>query len=169
MENLTFSTRTHQETPKPNVSIAAQPVLHRPCSATLSKFHDSVNFSLQGYNPLCTHPKSYQNENDVRTRARNDYKYMLKKKTFVDETLFTSHNPKVVKQTKFELQDPKHLTHLQMSNMTPLIYNPPPPRPISSSSSRPPSARPTQDMNQTTDLRRSSANSTQMRPKPWKP
>jgi hypothetical protein len=169
MDNLRLSTRTNKGSPKPNLSIAAQPVLHRPCSATLSKFHDSVNFSLQGNNPLYMHSKNHQNENDIRTRARNEYKYMLKKKTYVDETLFASHNPKVIKQIQFDQQDPKHLTHLQMSNMTPLIHNPPPARPIGSYSSRPSSARAKQDINKTVDIENSSANLTQMRTKPWKP
>lgn len=140
-----------------------EPVLHRPCSATLGKFHDSVNFSLAGVN-LSALTKPVIDVNDQRAQARHKYKYMLQKKTFVDETLFGSSRETERRQQSNTTTDPlRHLTHYQMSNVTPLILNPP-------LFSRPMSSRHLQEAPETVENRQDTQQQMQInRPKPWKP
>lgn len=140
-----------------------EPVLHKPCSATLGKFHDSVNYSLAGVN-LSALTKPQVDENDQMAKARNKYKYMLQKKTYVDESLFGSSRETERRQQLNTTTDPlRHLTHYQMSNVTPLMVNPP-------IFSRPMSGRCQQEAPETMQNRQDTQQQIHInRPKPWKP
>lgn len=94
-----------------------RPAQHEPCSSTLGKFHDSVNYSLQGES-VATKKQSLQPINHPIMEAKQKYKYMTNQKSYVDESLFgdSSHRQNV-------LVTNNHLTHNLMSNMTPLIHN----------------------------------------------
>lgn len=83
-------------------SASARPVLHQPCSSTLGKFHDAVNFSLlnessssassplstRAMPPQITHRSNTPRSNHPVLEAKQKYKYMAKQKSYVDESLF---------------------------------------------------------------------------------
>ena len=96
-----------------------RPAQHEPCSSTLGKFHDSVNYSLQGES-IATKKHSNQHINHPIIEAKQKFKYMTHQKSFVDESLFGDSNHR---QNIFSSNSNHHLTHNLMSNMTPLIHN----------------------------------------------
>jgi hypothetical protein len=129
----------------------AKPVLHEPCSSTLAKYHDSINQSII----ISTSPKktlertksstsfkptqpfgSSNNTNRRVLEAKEKYKYMTNPRTFIDESLFgspqlqssRSHSNIYMNNDNYYLnhQAKDHLSHLLMSNYSPLIHNPPP-------------------------------------------
>lgn len=67
------------------------PIKHEPCSSTLAKFHDGVNFSLY----LEPHSKPQTPRHPI-LEAKEKYKYMTKQKSFVDESLFASNTPRLM-------------------------------------------------------------------------
>ena len=160
---------------------SAQPVIHRPCSATMSKFHDSVNYSLcvgGGNNANSNTSKlssKHQDEEqmDAKAKAREKFKYMTRTKTYVDESLFGSSNPTQQKRGEtpkefFHSSNNHHLSHLEMSQITPLIHN------VPIVTARPNSAKGV-DMAQVNELINNSQDTRNLgsakaaRSKPWKP
>lgn len=96
----------------PSAPSRAKPITHEACSSTLGKFHDSVNFSLCLNNTSRHHVESHHPIQE----AKNKYKYMVRQKSFCDESLFGSQSSR---------QTGHHLSHNLMSNLAPLIVNPP--------------------------------------------
>jgi hypothetical protein len=101
------------------------PIKHEPCSSTLGKFHDAVNFSLvlDHHNTTATSRK--EEPAHPIMAAKNKYKYMVRQKSFIDESLFgnTSARQRPPISNRYGLGD--HLSHDLMSNLAPLIVNPP--------------------------------------------
>lgn len=145
------SRRRDEKTPRP-----AQ---HEPCSSTLGKFHDSVNYSLQGES-VATKKQSNHHINHPIIEAKQKFKYMTQTKSYVDESLFgdSTHRQNILSSNSNH-----HLTHNLMSNMAPLIHN--------TSLIRPSSATPrvnqekveqiTNTINKTAEIKNSN--------RPWKP
>lgn len=136
------SGRPNSGRPSSGRPISAQPVLHKPCSATLSKFHDSVNYSfIVGGTKLNTSSKNtsfVDSEYEMRKQIRDKYKYMTRTKTYVDESLFGTPNAQLIRETPREFYTPptsKHLSHSQMSNIAPLIHSSPFNTPLSATRS----------------------------------
>lgn len=107
------SNTTNNNKKRSNSASSARPVLHQPCSSTLGKFHDAVNFSLlnetlsttsrnasatsgrgsPARQPLASHRSASTSSNTPRSDhpvlvAKQKYKYMIKQKSYVDESLF---------------------------------------------------------------------------------
>lgn len=188
--NLKFQTQTlGTNMSSKSTALSAQPVIHRPCSATMGKFHDSVNYSLcvGGSNANKTNLNTSkssskhleaQEQMDSKAKAREKYKYMIRTKTYVDESLFASSNPVQQKRGETPIEfysspSSHHLSHSQMSQITPLIHNAP------VVSARIGSARGV-DMAQVNELinnnnnpnsqdNRNLASASKTRSKPWKP
>lgn len=114
-------------------SASNRPVVHEPCSSTLGKFHDGVNYSLvndktsrRGANtPRSNHPI---------LEAKQKYKYMVTKKSFIDESLFGNSTPRFSYQNYGDVYQKdidvfqfskNHLTHDLMSNLAPLQIHAP--------------------------------------------
>jgi hypothetical protein len=145
----------------------------------MGKFHDSVNYSLcVGGSNLNTSKQSStkhhdEEQMDARAKAKEKFKYMTRTKTYVDESLFGSSNPIQQKRGDtpkefFSSSDNHHLSHSQMSQITPLIHN------IPIVTARQNSARGVADMAQVNDLINNSQDtrnlsSSKTRSKPWKP
>ena len=93
-----------------------KPIKPEPCSQTLGKFHDAVNFSLliepHGDKKHVRHPI---------IDAKEKYKYMSRQKSYVDESLFGSCTPRSRNEMPTQLNN--HLTHDYMSNNAPLMFN----------------------------------------------
>jgi len=66
-----------------NRNNAITPIKHEPCSSTLAKFHEGVNYSLL----LESHHKPPTPRHPILD-AKEKYKYMSRQKSFVDESLF---------------------------------------------------------------------------------
>lgn len=64
------------------------PIKHEPCSSTLAKFHDGVNFSL-----LEPHSNKRTVQHPV-LEAKEKFKYMSRHKSYCDESLFASNTPR---------------------------------------------------------------------------
>ena len=143
--------------PKPPGAKKLRPVLHEPCSSTLAKYHDSINQSLTHepitpsnvrpdsakYRSSSTHNLSAATASNQTLsqhrilEAKQKYRYMVKTKTFVDESLFgpTTSRPSSANQWNAAdlssrnnygaASNSNHLTHQLMSNMAPLIHTPP--------------------------------------------
>lgn len=106
-------------------SARARPVIHEPCSSTLGKFHDSVNYSLVG-ETTSRRGSNTPRSNHPILEAKQKYKYMAKQKSFVDESLFggnstsrgfypsSDNTPDIYQYSK------THVTHDIMSNVAPL-------------------------------------------------
>ena len=67
-----------------------QPIKHEPCSSTLAKFHDSVNFSVLG-----DAHATRQSPRHPILEAKEKYKYMPRQKSYCDESLFASNTPRL--------------------------------------------------------------------------
>jgi hypothetical protein len=146
------SRRRDEKTPRP-----AQ---HEPCSSTLGKFHDSVNYSLQGES-IATKKQSHNQIHHPIIEAKQKFKYMTNKKSYVDETLFgdTTHRQNILLSNSNH-----HLSHNLMSNMTPLIHN--------TSLIRPSSATPRINLEKSEQATSTSNNKvveSKNLNKPWKP
>ena len=105
---------------------SAKPVKHEPCSSTLGKFHDSVNYSLNssGLASSRRNQSAKLNEHHPIVEARQKYKYMENQKSYVDESLFGSATHRSnTNNDSYNIRN--HLSHNLMSNMAPLIHNPP--------------------------------------------
>jgi hypothetical protein len=163
-----------------NQDQSIKPVKHEPCSSTLAKFHDSVNNSLM-YDNIASSRKNIPHPpiHPIQ-EAKNKYRYMLKQKSYVDESLFggsggnlatpRSITPSFTNNYDYQNVNQNHnnhLTHNLMSNMTPLIINP---RPRSASASGPVTARPRTARQEDSDKINSEMNSSKLTyQKPWKP
>lgn len=64
------------------------PIKHEPCSSTLAKFHDGVNFSL------LEPPTNKRTIQHPVIEAKQKFKYMSRQKSFCDESLFASNTPR---------------------------------------------------------------------------
>ena len=95
----------------------SQAVNHEPCSSTLGKFHDSVNYSLIGESVSAKKQSHYPKTHPI-IEAKNKFKYMTQQKSYVDESLFGDSTHR-----RNSMSNTNHLTHNLMSNMTPLIHN----------------------------------------------
>ena len=98
----TSSTSMKKRSNSASGTSGARPVLHQPCSSTLGKFHDAVNFSLLNNElsltsraitstpppPLASHRSNTPRSDHPVLVAKQKYKYMTKQKSFVDESLF---------------------------------------------------------------------------------
>ena len=109
-----------------------RPVIHEPCSSTLGKFHDGVNYSLisdtskRGSNtPRSNHPV---------LEAKQKFKYMVNQKSYVDESLFGGNTSRqgyhnfgnmFGKEPDIYQRSNNHLTHELMSNLAPLQIHAP--------------------------------------------
>lgn len=96
----------------------AAPIQHEPCSSTLAKFHDGVNFSLmepRGGRQSPRHPI---------LEAKEKYKYMSRQKSFCDESLFASNTPRQSNRHDNRYIG-NHITHEYMSNQGPMTFNAP--------------------------------------------
>jgi hypothetical protein len=156
-----------------------KPVKHEPCSSTLAKFHDSVNNSLMYENIASSRKNIPHPPIHPIQEAKNKYRYMLKQKSYVDESLFGGSGgnlatPRSVTPSfsnNYEYNNnvnqniSNHLTHNLMSNMTPLIINP---RPRSASASGPVSARPV-SARQRDNLNSDMESNKLTYQKPWRP
>ncbi|RMZ93101.1 hypothetical protein BpHYR1_021257 [Brachionus plicatilis] len=122
---------------KPNRSQSAcnRPVVHEPCSSTLGKFHDGVNYSLVNENTSRRGSNTPRSNHPV-LEAKQKYKYMVTKKSFIDESLFGNTTPRYSYQNYGDMfqKEPdifqfskNHLTHDLMSNLTPLQIHAPMP------------------------------------------
>ena len=147
-----------------------QPVVHRPCSATLGKFHDSVNYSFVvegGSNKLNSSKTQQQLNLDAKANAREKYKYMTRTKTYVDESLFGGATSN--QHLKHEYSNSSHhLSHSQMSHISPLIHNAP------IQSARPQTGRVEMShinelINNNNLITNDARQSAKARAKPWKP
>lgn len=69
---------------------AQQAIKHEPCSSTLAKFHDSVNYSVVAD----TH-STRQSPRHPILEAKEKYKYMSRQKSYCDESLFASNTPRL--------------------------------------------------------------------------
>jgi hypothetical protein len=160
-----------------NQDQSIKPVKHEPCSSTLAKFHDSVNNSLM-YDNIASSRKNIPHPpiHPIQD-AKNKYRYMLKQKSYVDESLFGGSGgnlatPRSITPSftnNYENHNlnqnfNNHLTHNLMSNMTPLIINP---RPRSASASGPLSARPVSSRE--ADCKNIIESNKLTYQKPWKP
>ena len=104
---------------------SAKPVKHEPCSSTLGKFHDSVNHSLNSTGSISSRRNNSAklNEHHPIVEARQKYKYMENQKSYVDESLFGSATHRSNVNDNYNIRN--HLSHNLMSNMAPLMHNPP--------------------------------------------
>lgn len=154
--------------PPTSPSARQTPIKHEPCSSTLGKFHDSVNFSL------CldtTRSKSHHQPEEPTHRvieAKNKYKYMVRQKSFVDESLFGSTSARRPASSDLNRYSNggTHLTHDLMSNLAPFIVNPPIRSQLNSARSV------TNELNkidQTITKETRDTNSAKRPIKPWKP
>lgn len=136
---MVSSARRPPSSRRPPQPPPTQPIKHEPCSSTLGKFHDSVNFSLvlDTTRSRAHHPPPIESPHPL-IEAKNKYKYMVRQKSYVDESLFgnTSARSLTNRRGSFgnggNVPSPKlnqylnnHLTHDLMSNLAPLIVNPP--------------------------------------------
>ncbi len=138
---------------------SAQAVNHEPCSSTLGKFHDSVNYTLNGES-LATKKQSHYPKNHPIIEAKQKFKYMTNPKSYVDESLFGDSTHRRNSLTT----NNTHLTHNFMSNMTPLIHN-------TSMRGESASARTPRIIQQTLDLNESPNKIVESKNlvRPWKP
>ena len=158
--SVAFSNST---TAKPALASDAQPVIHKPCSLTLGKFHDSVNHSLTIHKDFNDNQQSSNQRNYQIFKAKDKYKYMLRLKTYVDETLFETGSKKYKHDFPNDFNvapSANHLSHALMSNIT-SIHSPSPKTPIVTSRSEPQSA------SNITAQRSQSARNIKSATKPW--
>lgn len=152
-----------------------KPVVHEPCSSTLGKFHDGVNYSLVNGNSSRRGSNTPRSNHPI-IEAKQKFRYMVTKKSFIDESLFGNSTPRYAYQSYGDIfqKEPdifqfsrNHLTHDLMSNLTPLQIH----APLSSNrnnldSSRVNSARPRTD----SELKENVEYLKSKPPKkPWKP
>lgn len=109
-----------------------RPVIHEPCSSTLGKFHDGVNYSL--INETSRRGANTPRSNHPVLEAKQKYKYMVNQKSFVDETLFGGNTSRqgyqnfgnmFGKEPDIYQRSSNHLTHELMSNLAPLQIHAP--------------------------------------------
>ncbi|CAF0755319.1 unnamed protein product [Brachionus calyciflorus] len=164
---------------KSNRSQSAQsrPVIHEPCSSTLGKFHDGVNYSLIN-DPITKRGSNTPRSNHPVLEAKRKYKYMTNQKSYVDESLFGSSTSRngyyeqnygniFEKQPDIYQYSRNHLTHDLMSNLAPLqIHAPLRTNRSNLNSARPDSARSRPDLDLKENL-----SFTKNKPelKPWRP
>lgn len=110
-----------------------RPVIHEPCSSTLGKFHDGVNYSLIN-EPSVKRGSNTPRSNHPILEAKQKYKYMTNQKSYVDESLFGSCTPRhgyeangnmTNRETDIYQYTNNHLTHDLMSNLAPLQIHAP--------------------------------------------
>jgi hypothetical protein len=109
-----------------NSARGARPVLHEPCSSTLGKFHDGVNYSmLNDSSAVYRRGSNTPRSNHPILEAKQKFKYMTKQKSFVDESLFGGNTTSRMHMptngdTDFYQSSGNHVSHDIMSNMAPL-------------------------------------------------
>ncbi len=74
------------------------PIKHEPCSSTLSKFHEGVNYSLL----LDSHQKPPTPRHPILD-AKEKYKYMSRQKSYVDESLFGPPSSARLRENEYSL------------------------------------------------------------------
>ena len=137
---------------------------HEPCSATLNKFHDSINNSFEEKRTDRSH--ATQGQMHPIIQAKQKFKYMTRERTYVDESLFgPSKNDESVRRPYNGFEEryaSSHLTHQLMSNMT-LMHS----TPLSSMANTP---RTTSARSTSSTARKRPDSSAQKRPVvPWRP
>ncbi len=162
--SIAFSNST---TSKPPLPSDAQPVIHKPCSLTLGKFHDSVNHSLTIHKDFNDNHKRSNQRNYQMFNAKDKYKYMLRLKTYVDETLFETGSKKYKHDFPNDFNiapSANQLSHALMANIT-SIHSPSPKTSIVTSRSE------QQSTSNITAQRSQSANNRHIKSttKPWMP
>lgn len=156
-------------------SAKSRPVIHEPCSSTLAKFHDGVNYSLIN-DPTTKRGSNTPRSNHPVLEAKQKFKYMTKTKSYVDETLFGGSSSRpgsgyygqmTSRETDIYQHTRNHLTHDLMSNLAPLQIRPP----LKTNRNDLNSARPESALANKEKENSSISNQVKAKPepKPWKP
>lgn len=108
-------------------------VVHEPCSSTLGKFHDAVNYTLVNGSSSRRRSNTPRSNHPI-IEAKQKFRYMVTKKSFIDESLFGNTTPRYSYQNYGDVfqKEPdifqfsrNHLTHDLMSNLAPLQIHAP--------------------------------------------